>query len=408
MLAHHLNFAIHRSTPVHLGVTGSVAAYKSAEILRMLLQVGLDVSVTLTSGAAKFVSPLLFESLGASAVYTSLWDTPDSAFGHLEPAQKTKAMLVAPATANTLAKMAHGIADEILSTQYLAFQGPVLVAPTMNPRLFEASATQDNLALLQKRGVKILEPESGEMACGETGRGRLPNLEYMVIEVLRALTVQDMAGTHVLVTLGPTQEFFDPVRYWTNPSTGLMGACLAMAAWLRGAKVSVVHGPVDLWFPPDVARVPVVSARQMYEACIDLWPTQDIGLMSAAVSDFSPVPFTGGKFKKRDIQDGDMRVAFTSNPDILRTLGENKAPGQKLLGFCAETGNLEHWASFKLQEKHCDLMVANSVTAEGSGFAVPTNIVYVLDAKGRNETWPTLSKSEIGWRLMEWMTQLLD
>lgn len=408
MLAHHLDFTIHRSTPVHLGVTGSVAAYKSAEILRMLLQVGLDVSVTLTSAASRFVSPLLFQSLGAAAVYSSLWDTPDSSFGHLEPAQNTKAMLIAPATANTIAKMAHGVADEILSTQYLAFQGPVLVAPTMNPRLFEARATQDNMALLQKRGVKILEPESGEMACGETGRGRLPNLEYMVVEVLRALTVQDMAGTNVLVTLGPTQEYFDPVRYWTNPSTGLMGACLAMACWLRGANVTVVHGPVDLWFPSDLRRVPVVSAREMYEACIDLWPSQNMGLMSAAVSDFSPVPFTGGKFKKRDIQDGEMRVSFTSNPDILRTLGENKRPGQKLLGFCAETGDLQRWASFKLHEKHCDLMVANSVTAKDSGFAVPTNVVYVLDSKGRNETWPKLPKSEIGWRIMEWMTQLLD
>ena len=407
MLPNHLLFTLHRGTPVHLGVTGSVAAYKSAEILRALQELGLDVCVTLTQAAAHFVSPLLFESLGATAVYSSLWNTPESSFGHLEPAQHAKAMLIAPATANTLAKMAHGIADEILSTQYLAFQGPVLVAPAMNPRLFEAAATQANLSLLASRGIKILEPGCGEMACGETGKGRLPGVEYMVAELLRSITRQDMSGVNVMVTLGPTHEYFDPVRYWSNPSTGLMGACLAMAAWLRGATVTVVHGPVKMWFPPDVRTVSVTSAKQMFDASMDLWPSQDMGLMSAAVADFSPVPHIGEKFKKRDQKSDTFTIEFSSNPDILRTLGQNKAPRQKLLGFCAETSNLTHWASFKLQEKNCDLIVANNVVQEGSGFASPTNAVYVLDANGRAETWPILPKAEIGWRILEWMTQLL-
>lgn len=407
MLPRHLQFDIHHGERVHLGVTGSIAAYKALELLRIFTGLDLTVGVTLTEAAARFVTPLSFQALGAQHVYSSMWEGEDSAFGHLEPAQEARCLVVAPATANSIAKMAHGIADDLLSTQSLAFQGPVLVAPAMNPRLWDAHATQANLAQLRAHGVKVLEPECGNMACGETGKGRLPGLDSITAHVLKALTLQDMAGVNVLVTLGPTRECFDPARYWSNPSTGLMGASLAMAAWLRGANVTAVHGPVDLWLPESITRISVESARQMFEACAGHWPSQNIGILTAAVSDFSPVPHGDTKFKKRTLQDDSFQVRFTTNPDILKTLGSLKSPGQKLLGFCAETGDLAGYAAMKLKEKNCDMMVANSISQPGSGFGATTNQVYVLDAAGRSEQWPLLSKCEVAWRLLEWMTHLL-
>lgn len=407
MLPSHLSFPIHHGTRIQLGVTGSIAAYKALELLRLFGELELLTGVSITQAAARFVTPLSFESLGAQHVYTTMWDGEDSAFGHLEPAQEARCLVIAPATANIMAKLAHGLADEILSAQALAFQGPVILAPAMNPRLWDAPATQANLETLRSRGVQVVGPGSGAMACGETGKGRLAPLEAVVAQVLKALTPQDMAGTRVMVSLGPTREYFDPARYWSNPSTGLMGACLAMAAWLRGASVTVVHGPVDLWFPCDIARVPVQTAREMFAACTGLWPEQDLGLMTAAVSDFSPVPHGSEKFKKSSLTDGPIQIEFQTNPDILKTLGQNKAQGQKLLGFCAETCNLAEYAASKLAAKNCDLMVANSIATPGSGFASATNQVYVVDSMGRSEQWPQLTKPEVAWRLLEWITHLL-
>lgn len=407
MLPPHLKFPIHHGTRIQLGVTGSIAAYKALELLRTFHELELIVGVTLTRAATQFVTPLSFEALGADHVYTAMWEGADSAFGHLEPAQEARCMVIAPATANIMAKLAHGIADEILSTQALAFAGPLLVAPAMNPRLWDAPATQANLETLRGRGVGVLEPGSGMMACGEKGKGRLTCLPDIVAHVLRALTPQDMSGIKVMLSLGPTREYFDPARFWSNPSTGLMGGALAMSAWLRGAEVSVVHGPVDLWFPGSISRQPVQTARQMFDACLDLWPSQDYGLMTAAVSDFSPVPYGQDKFKKTSLDKDVFSLEFATNPDILRTLGQNKAPRQKLLGFCAETTDLAGYAAKKLKDKNCDVMVANSIAAPGSGFASSTNKVYVVDAAGRSEEWPMLSKCEVAWRLMEWMTHLL-
>ncbi len=407
MLPQHLAFAVNSGTRVQLGVTGSIAAYKALELLRDLQQLDLLVGVTVTEAAARFVTPLSFEALGAQPVYTSLWDGPESAFGHLEPSQEAACLVIAPATANTLARLAYGLADEILSAQALAFPGPVLVAPAMNPRLFAAAATQENLEILRRRGVTVIEPLSGRMACGETGQGRLAELPAIAAEVLRALAPKDLTGRKVLVTLGPTREYFDPARYWSNPSTGLMGACLAMSCWLRGAEVSVVHGPVDLWFPDSISSTSVTTAREMFEAATTLWPAHDVGIMTAAVSDFSPVPHGSQKFKKSSLSSNAFSLPFAANPDILRTLGDSKAPHQRLVGFCAETGNLAGYAAQKLQEKHCDLMVANSIASPGSGFASSTNAVVVTDALGRTETWPVLAKTEVAWRIVEWMTYLL-
>jgi len=230
MLPAHLAFPIHHGTRIHIGVTGSVAAYKALELLRMFQELELVVSATLTEAATRFITPLSFEALGASHVGSAMWSGPDSAFGHLEPAQEASCMVIAPATANFLAKITHGIADDLLSTQALAFLGPLVVAPAMNPRLWQASATQANVDTLLARGVNFVGPACGAMACKESGKGRLASLESIVASVLKALTKQDLSGRKVLVTLGPTREFFDPARYWSNPSTGLMGGCLAMAA----------------------------------------------------------------------------------------------------------------------------------------------------------------------------------
>jgi phosphopantothenoylcysteine decarboxylase/phosphopantothenate--cysteine ligase len=407
MLPSHLKFPIHHGVRIHLGVTGSIAAYKALELLRLFHELELIVGVTLTKAASQFVTALSFEALGAEHVYSNMWDGADSSFGHLEPSQEARCLVIAPATANIMAKVAHGIADDILSTQTLAFPGPLLLAPAMNPRLWDAKPTQANLAVLRQRDVTVLEPASGMMACGEKGKGRLATLPDIAANVLRSLTPQDMSGTNVLVSLGPTREFFDPARYWSNPSTGIMGAALALAAWLRGANVTVVQGPVDLWFPDSVRLFPVQTAQEMYSACVDLWSTQDIGLMTAAVSDFSPVPHGTEKFKKRSLTQSNFQIEFTSNPDILRTLGESKTHRQKLLGFCAETSNLAAHAALKLKDKNCDVMVANSIVSRGSGFGSETNQVFVVDSVGRSEQWPTLTKCEVAWRLLEWMTHLL-
>jgi len=407
MLPEHLKFPIHHGVRIQLGVTGSVAAYKALELLRMFHELEFIVGVTLTKAASQFVTPLSFEALGAEHVYAAMFEGADSAFGHLEPAQEARCLVIAPATANIMAKMASGIADEILSTQALAFPGPVLVAPAMNPRLWDAKATQANLMTLRERGVTVLEPESGMMACGEKGKGRLTCLPDITAHVLKALTNQDLAGVKVLVSLGPTREYFDPARFWSNPSTGLMGAALAMSAWLRGATVTVVHGPVDIWLPASIARVPVQTAREMFDACVGLWPSQEYGIMTAAVSDFSPVPHGTEKFKKSALDKDVFTVDFATNPDILKTLGQSKTHQQKLLGFCAETSDLAGHAASKLKNKNCDIMVANSIASPGSGFASATNKVYVVDCAGRSEQWPTLSKCEVAWRLLEWMTHLL-
>ncbi|MBI4806939.1 MAG: bifunctional phosphopantothenoylcysteine decarboxylase/phosphopantothenate--cysteine ligase CoaBC [Desulfovibrio sp.] len=407
MLPSHLKFPIHHGSRVQLGVTGSIAAYKALELLRIFHELELVVGVTLTKAATQFVTPLSFEALGAEHVYANMWGGADSAFGHLEPAQEARCLVIAPATANIMAKLAHGIADEILSTQALAFSGPVLLAPAMNPRLWDAKATQSNVDTLRSHDLTVLEPASGMMACGEIGKGRLASLPDITAHVLRLLTAQDMAGTKVLVSLGPTREYFDPARYWSNPSTGIMGAALAIAAWLRGANVTVVHGPVNLWFPDSIRLIPVQTAREMFSACVDLWSSQDIALMTAAVSDFSPVYQGNEKFKKSSLKQNNFQIDFTANPDILRTLGESKTVHQKLLGFCAETSDLASYAAQKLKDKNCDVMVANSIVSSGSGFGSHTNQVFVVDSFGRSEQWPTLSKCEVAWRLLEWMTHLL-
>jgi phosphopantothenoylcysteine decarboxylase/phosphopantothenate--cysteine ligase len=400
----HFLFPFFHGKRLHIGVTGSIAAFKMLSLLRHFLESGLSVGATLTRSAVQFVTPLSFRSLGADPVYDALFSQVDSPFDHLEPGRSSQCQLIAPATANFLSKMAHGSADDLLSCQTLAFAKHQIVAPAMNPLMWSAAATQENIEILKRRGVEVLEPCSGHMACGDSGQGRLADLEAIYLAVLRAMSPQDLSGRSVLVSLGPTHEYFDAARYWSNPSTGLMGACIALAAWLRGAAVHVVHGPVTWYFPSGVHLVPVVTARQMHDAMNDLFPSSDLTFMVAAVADFSPIPHGSPAEKvKRDVSGKTAPlIVFEPNPDILASLGRRKTKGQIVTGFCAETGDLRPLAQEKLLRKNCDIMVANHIGRSGSGFASATNEVAVLDAHGRFETWPMLPKPEVAWRVLDW------
>ncbi len=400
----HLLFNNFTGKRVHLGVSGSVAAYKSLELLRMFRKCGLEVSVTLTSGAQEFIKGLSFEALGAYRVWERMFPTGEDVFGHLEPGQAADAMLIAPATASTLARIANGLADDMLSCQALAYDGPVLAAPAMNPRMWDAPATVANCATLRERGVEFIGPESGDVACGDHGRGRMAAIEPVFASTLRAVAPSDLSGKKVLITLGPTRERWDAVRFWSNPSSGLMGASVAMAAWLRGADVTVVSGPVNWWFPEDMKVLRVDSADEMFEAAVSEWPSCDIGCLTAAVADFKPVPHGEHKFKKEGADS--LTVEFSANADILKNLGRMKKDDQQLIGFAAETRDIAQAAQKKLQAKNLDLIVANPVNMPGAGFQSATNSVHVLDRNGRSEQWPDLPKTEIAWRIWDLLQQV--
>ncbi len=412
MSTEHLHFSCFLGRRVHLGVTGSVAAYKSLELLRLLRRCQVAVSATLTDSAQRFVGAESFRALGADPVTTGMFGpgAGHDPFVHLTPGQSASALVIAPATASILAKLAHGLADDLLSTQALAFSGPLLLAPAMNPAMWNAPATQANWQTLLKRGAVGIGPVVGDVACGDTGQGKLSPVPHILAHVLRALSPHDLDGKTVLVTLGPTREKWDAVRYLSNPSSGLMGACLAMAAWMRGARVRVVAGPTALDFPPGIEVFSVSSAREMLDACQALWADTDLACCTAAVCDFRPLlPESADparKLKKRDMASGEVLMRLTENPDILRTLGEQKRADQILIGFAAETEDLVGQARLKLSEKNLDIIVANLVGVPGSGFDSATNTVTVLDRTGRVEQWPELPKTEVAWRVWDLLRHL--
>ncbi len=398
-----------RNTRLHLGVAGSIACYKSCDLLRHFLAMGIHVSACLTPGARQFVSPLLFSSLGAMPVYTELFADSEP-FAHLEPGQNCKALLVCPASASLIARMAQGMASDMLSAQILAFPGPVAVAPAMNTNMWQNMATQDNIATLRKRNVQIIQPDSGELACGTTGQGRLAAMPELILHTLRLLSEQDMAGKTVLVTMGPTREPWDGVRFWTNPSTGTMGASLALCCWIRGATVHAVAGPgiTRAMLPslPGLELHSVATANDMYEQTNALWDVADMGFFSAAVADFSPVPYGSGKFKKAESPDG-FSIEFTPNRDILKTMSLRRKKGQKVLGFAAETAPdmqaLMELAKIKRAGKNTDVLAANMVNSKESGFGTATNAMAVTDRNGREEIWPLMSKADVAWDLCTWL-----
>jgi phosphopantothenoylcysteine decarboxylase/phosphopantothenate--cysteine ligase len=396
-----------RNMRLHMGVCGSVACCRSPGILRTLLRMGMHVGVTLTQGARQFVTPMLFSALGAMPVNADLPCGEQDVFAHLEPGERAQVLAVVPATADCLSRLAQGSARDMLSAQALAFSGPILLAPAMNPRMWANPAVRHNVRLLADRGMELIGPVAGETACGEAGVGVLAPDAEILLRIMRCLSPKDMEGRSVLVTLGPTREHWDVMRYWTNPSTGLMGACLATAAWLRGAEVTAVCGAEQMGLlPRDVRRCPVVSARDMYEAAADMWDAMDIGMFVAAVADFAPDRAAAAKVRKADFPEG-FTLRFEPNPDILASLAARRRQGQLVLAFAAEAeedGNrLLELAREKLMRKQADIVAANAVTSADSGFRSPTNRVAVVDATGREAIWPLQGKADIAWELCTWL-----
>lgn len=378
---------------VLLGVSGGIAAYKMANVASALCKLGADVEVVMTKNATEFITPLVFETLTGHKCMTDTFDR-DFKFEvtHVSLAKKADIILVAPATANVIAKMAHGIADDMLTTVVLAARCKKLVAPAMNTAMLENPVTQANLALLERYGFGVIPSESGVLACKDVGSGRLPKEDVLIEHILHAIAKpKDMAGLRVAVTAGPTQEALDPVRYITNHSTGKMGYALARAAAMRGAEVALVHGPTALPPVQFAADVPVVSAQDMYEAVTSRFEQTDILIMAAAVADYRPAAVAEDKIKKSD---GDMSIAVERTPDILGTIGPRKAAGQFICGFSMETRDLVQNSAAKLKKKNLDMVVANNLKVAGAGFGVDTNVVTFITADGAREL-PLMSKADV-------------
>ena len=411
----HLSFTCFTGKRLHLGICGSIACYKALDLVRRWRDAGVDVGATLTDSAQRFVTPLAFEALGASPVYASMFG-PESAAGadrdvfpHLSPGESAHAFAIVAASATTMARLAHGLGDEILSCQALAFSGPMVIAPAMNPRMWANQATQANWETLRQRGYQLVEPVCGRVACMDEGSGRLADPRDIYLAALKALSPQDFAGRTVMLTMGPTREHWDGIRFWSNPATGTMGAALAVAAYLRGATVHAICGPGgaagEPWLPAAITRHSVTGAKEMFAVADGLWPTMDVGIFNAAVADFSPVPWGLEKFKKTSAEDG-FSVNFTPNPDILKTLATRKKNHQKVIGFAAETSDLQTHVLSKLASKNADMLVGNIVSQAGAGFGGTENAVFIADAQGRTETLPTMGKADRAWKILAWLSRL--
>jgi phosphopantothenoylcysteine decarboxylase / phosphopantothenate---cysteine ligase len=382
-----------------LGVSGGIAVYKAAELLRLYVKAGADVYVVMTDNASQFVTPLTFQTLSGNPVHTELFNLyQEKEIGHISLADRADLFVVAPATANILGKVANGLADDLLSTTLMATKAPVLFAPAMNVNMWENRVCAANREQLRAFGYHLLEPETGFLACGWEGKGKLPDPQTIFDESCRLLTPQDLSGETLLVTAGPTREELDPVRYLSNYSSGKMGYAIARAGRQRGARVLLVSGPTGLPVPPGVECHMVGSALQMRAATLAHLPEATVVIKAAAVADYRPAQRAGSKIKKGTA--GALTLLLEKNPDILAELGAKKG-GQVLVGFAAETADLVEHARRKLQEKQLDLIVANDVTMPGAGFEVDTNIVRLLYADGRSEELPQMSKEELAHRLLD-------
>ena len=384
---------------VLLGVTGGIAAYKIANLASALVKLHADVNVIMTQNATNFINPITFESLTGNKCIV---DTFDRNFKfkveHIALAELADVFMIAPASANVIGKIANGIADDMLTTTFMACKKKKILAPAMNTNMYENPIVQDNIKKLKDYGMEIIEPATGYLACGATGSGKLPDEKILLEYILREVAYKkDLSGKTVLVTAGPTREAVDPVRFISNHSTGKMGYAIARCASLRGARVILVSGPVSIEPPLFAQLVPVVSAEDMYNAVMKYKYEADIIIKSAAVADYTPVAVSSEKIKK---QDGDMRIELRRTKDILKELGQSRRENQFICGFAMETENLIENAVKKLESKNVDMIVANSLKTEGAGFGTDTNVVTLITKDGKTEL-PLMSKDEVAMKILD-------
>ncbi len=381
-----------------LGVSGGIACYKAVELVRILVQTGFKVQVIMTRGAMEFVTPLTFQTLSGNPVATETFSlTQESEIGHINLADAADLFVIAPATANVIGKMANGIADDLLTTVLMATRAPVLIAPAMNVHMYDNPILQENLRKLRRIGYHIMEPAEGFLACGYEGKGRLPDAGKIAEEIERLLKKKDLSAEELLITAGPNREPLDPVRYISNRSSGKMGYALVRAAIRRGANVTLVSGPTALEPPIGARVVAVTTAAEMREAVLREYPQCTAVIMAAAVSDYRPVMTTEKKIKRGH---GAVELRLEPNPDILKELGQSK-DGKWLVGFAAETEDLTANAQKKLREKNLDIVVANDVAEEGSGFDGDTNIATIVDRTGAIRSLPLMSKDDLADRILD-------
>lgn len=385
---------------VVLGVTGGIAVYKACELLRLLQKRGIDVFVVMTQNACRFVAPLTFETLSGHPVAVDTFDRPQTwEVEHIALAKRADLFLIAPATANIMGKMACGIADDMLSTTVMATRAPVLVAPAMNTGMWENAAVQQNVKTLRARGVEIVAPVSGHLACGDNGAGKLEDVAVIAERACELLFAKkDMEGLRIMVTAGPSREALDPVRYISNRSSGKMGYAIAQAAQKRGAEVTLLSGPVAIEAPQGVKLVPFTTTQELLDRASELAQEQDLLIQAAAPADYRAKEIAPQKIKK---QGGEpMTFTLVENPDVAATLGKAKRSGQVFVGFAAETNDVLAHARDKLARKNLDMIVANDVTRPGAGFDVDTNIVTLITKDGQ-EALPMMSKAEVAQRILD-------
>lgn len=385
-----------------LGVTGGIAAYKIANLASMLKKQGANVKVIMTENACQFITPMTFETLTAQKVYTDTFDRNfEFKVDHIELGKWADVFLIAPATANVIGKLANGIADDMLTTTALAMRCPILVSPAMNTAMFENKVVKHNIMKLRTYGMDIIMPASGHLACGDTGAGKMPEPEMLLEYIKRGVyKKKDLVGKKVCVSAGPTREAIDPVRYISNNSTGKMGVEIAKMAAYRGAKVSLIMGPSNVFVPDFINRIDIKSAEDMYEEIIKISDSQDIIIKAAAVADYTPANYSDEKIKKKD---GDLSIELSRTKDILKELGERKENNLKkqfICGFSMETENMEENSKNKLAKKNADMIVANNVKVDGAGFGTDTNVVTIF-TKDNEIRLDKLSKTEVAEKIFD-------
>jgi phosphopantothenoylcysteine decarboxylase / phosphopantothenate---cysteine ligase len=381
------------SSAVLLGVTGGIAAYKAPMLVRLLCQAELDVHVVMTRAAAHFVTPLTLATLSCNPVHEDMWaNRTQPSVEHISLADTADVAVIAPATADIIGKIANGIADDLLTTVFMAVTAPILICPSMNVNMYRNPIVQGNISKLRQLKYHIMEPESGYLACGWEGEGRMPEPEAIAERVVSLLSVRDLENERILVTAGPTEEPLDPVRFLTNRSSGKMGVAVARRAVARGAEVTLIAGPIKVAPPQGVRHISVRTAQEMYDRVLEVFPETDVVVKAAAVADIRPERVSQGKMPKQEVASS---LTFVRNPDILKKLGELRRPDQVLVGFAAETQEVLEHGRAKLKKKNADLLVLNDVSQPGAGFDYDTNIVRLLHRSGKEEQLDLMAKERV-------------